>query len=300
MARLWLALAVCSVSHFLIGQNPPQPQFLDHAIVSEADSEVTVHANDPRPLLQALEAIRNQYWWTIDYEDPQYESYDLVDSTDPKWRVAHPHAKGVNRVAGTTFITKFYAGVDSVPTDEQAVLEKVVSDYNSSGNPGRFTIVKGDNARFSVVGISVRDASGEQKPVTPILDNRISFPEQERTLDQTFRLITSLLTVTTGQRVYTGGVANNFFIQTRVKAGSTDLTARDILAQICDRYALSWRLMYDPNPGLWFLHLGGVEPAKRNSNGPTSRLRSAPLKAKKSSSCSYLDLSALRFRVPGR
>jgi len=79
---------------------PVRPHFLCHATIERKDEQVSVLANNPRPLDQAVVAIRREYGLIVAYEDPPYDSQDLVDDTDPGWRVAHPDAKGVTRVAG--------------------------------------------------------------------------------------------------------------------------------------------------------------------------------------------------------
>ena len=74
---------------------------MDRGVITYTGNAATVRANNARPLEQAIEAVREQYGWTVDFEDPPYESaYDLVDSTDPQWRKEHPTAKGVRRIAG--------------------------------------------------------------------------------------------------------------------------------------------------------------------------------------------------------
>lgn len=157
---------------------PPKPKFWDRATIEQANGTVSVRANYPQPLQQAIEAIRQEYGWVVDYEDPPYESYDLVDNTDPGWRRAHPDAKGVTRVAGGLFTTTFSVRSDmsSGSSGEEQVLEKVVADYNASGNPGRFIVKREGADRFAIVGIGIRDSNGSDKAVPPVLDTRISLP----------------------------------------------------------------------------------------------------------------------------
>ena len=66
-----------------------QSHFMRRAMVEHHAGSATVVANDPRPLFQAITAVREEYGWVVDYEEPPYFSkYDLVDTTDPAWRAA--------------------------------------------------------------------------------------------------------------------------------------------------------------------------------------------------------------------
>jgi hypothetical protein len=49
---------------------PIQPHFLSHANIERRDGQVSVLANSPRPLDQAVAAIRQEYGWIVNYEDP--------------------------------------------------------------------------------------------------------------------------------------------------------------------------------------------------------------------------------------
>src|SRR5215475_1915416 len=71
-----------------------------------ADS-VTIIANGPRPLEQAVNRLSDEYGWTIDYEDPPYGPSDVVDATAPQWRAQNPTAKGVVVVRSGEFQSHF-------------------------------------------------------------------------------------------------------------------------------------------------------------------------------------------------
>jgi hypothetical protein len=77
----------------------PKPKFWDRATIEQVDGTVSVRANSSLPLEHAIEAIRQEYGWTVDYEDPPYESYDLVDGTDPAWQ-GPPNRKGSDPSSG--------------------------------------------------------------------------------------------------------------------------------------------------------------------------------------------------------
>jgi hypothetical protein len=273
IAKRWVvSLAFCGLG---LAANqaatPLQSHFLSHANIERKDGQVSVLANSPRPLDQAVAAIRRQYGWIVDYEDPPYDSHDLVDDTDPGWREAHPNAKGVTRVAGGTFTTVFSLGSDmnTLPPDRERVLDKVLADYETSGNPGVFTLTKEGADRYAVVGVGVKDSNGSEKKVAPILDNRIVLPLQERTVGDTLQLILRALSEKSEFKVVLGSAPINLILQTKVKLGGDERSARELLTQLATatRFPMVWRLLYDADPGWYFMNLEIATEATRDSSG---------------------------------
>src|SRR5260221_1899134 len=151
-------------------------RYMENAEVRHLADSITVTANDARPLAQAVTALSEEFGWAIDFEDPAYYSkYDLVDDTAPQWRDAHPIARGVTVIAGGTFQTQFpeTSGTGGSPAEEEHILDTVVSDYNASTNPGRFSVRNEGDGRFAVVGTYVKDENGQDQAVSPILDTPI-------------------------------------------------------------------------------------------------------------------------------
>jgi len=121
--------------------------------VRHKGSTAKVMSNEPRPLRQAVESLSEEYGWIVDYEDPIYSDAEAVDRTEPLWVASHP---GVRRrlVVGGKFESEFpeVATTGSSVPEEKGVLQKVVADFNNSGNPGQFTLVDEGAGRFAVVG----------------------------------------------------------------------------------------------------------------------------------------------------
>jgi len=261
----FIRYSVLPAAMFLVGPavaqyQPPQPPFYDRAIIEESGSEVVMRANGPRPLDQAVEGIRQQFGWQIDYEDPPYGPRELVDNTDPKWRADHPTAKGVTRVAGGVFTTTFNLASKSeaaTSNEREAVLEKVVADYNQKGNPGRFVVKDEGRGRFSVVGIGLIEDDGRQRTINPILDAKIELPFGEYVLGDAIEQILRLVSQRTGQRIAPGFWPTNIVVQTKLKIGGEERSARELLSQAASsgRFPLVWRLLYDGDSGGYFLAL---------------------------------------------
>jgi hypothetical protein len=225
-------------------------KYMDHAEVRHLANLATVTANDARPLAQALTALSEEYAWVIDFEDPPYYSkYDLVDDTDPKWRAAHPTAKGVTAISGDSFQSQFpeNASAASSPEEEEHILNIVVSDYNASANPGRFRVVNEGDGRFAIVGMSVKRDDGQDQPVNPILDTLTSIPTVTRDAYTTIETILNALTVKSGTKVAPFAVPTNALAHSQVTVGGQNIPARVLLLQTLSaaKMKLYWRLYYD-------------------------------------------------------
>jgi hypothetical protein len=225
-------------------------KYMDHAEVHHLANSATVTANDARPLAQAITALSEEYAWVVDFEDPPYYSkYDLVDDTDAKWRATHPTAKGVTAIAGDSFQSQFPEDPDaaSSPAEEVHILDTVVSDYNASTNPGRFSVVNEGDGRFAIVGISVKGDNGQDKPVNPILDTLISIPTDTRDAYTAIETIFYTLTVKSGTKVAPFIVPTNALAHSQVTVGGQNIPARVLLLQTLSAAKLKvyWRLYYD-------------------------------------------------------
>lgn len=249
--RSALALAIVALcSSAALGQANSRHHFLDHALISHHGSNVIVTANAPRPLWQAITALNEQYGWLVDYEDPPYHSkYDLVDDTDPQWRQKHPYAADVTIPAGGFFRTIFLEPQLPVsPQREQKILEKIVADYNRSGNPGRFVVLSEGNNRFAIAAATVKNDAGDEQFVPEILNTRISIPYVTQSADATLRLILEELSAAIRTKVDgPGGMANMVLIQSRVTVGGENVPARALLLQVLaqTRRPQIWALFYE-------------------------------------------------------
>ena len=191
---------------FLLAQAPTKPSFMDAAVVQHNGAMASVTANSPRPMMQAVEAIGQEYGWLVDYEDPPYVShFDLVDDTDPNWRASHPNGKAVTRVSGGLFQTSLPepSSIASGDAAEQ-VLQALVAGYNSSGNPGKFAVRKQAGGRYTVVGTARKDENGQDESVNAILDTPIAIPVQQRDAEETLQLILDTLTAKSASRFTLG------------------------------------------------------------------------------------------------
>jgi hypothetical protein len=253
VARSLLIGGVLSTEAVVGWAQVARPQFIDSATVTQTDRKASIYANDPRPLDQAIRAIREQYGWIVDYEDPPYGPNDLVDDTDAKWRKAHPDAKGVTRVAGGIFRAELTLVDDmsSGSNGEEVLLHDLITKYEGSGNPGRFELRRETPKRFSVVGIG--PANGDVKP---LLDTMITIPAQERTTIDSIRLVLRAISEKSGYKVEVGtGPINTVMASSKI--GGQERPAREILAKLAGATPLPlvWILLYDADNAMYFVNL---------------------------------------------
>jgi hypothetical protein len=256
MLRLvFTASALVFLNCLASAQSTTRPVYLDHAVVQQEKGTVTVVANAPLPLFQVISAFREEFGWRIDWEQaPGYTRFDVVDDTGPRWRSAHPDARGVTRPAGGRFTTSFPA---SLLASQAHVLTKILQDYNVNENPGRYTLLLDPHGRFTVVGTQVKDDSGQLRPIPPLLDTSLSINSQKRNVYETVRVIVAALSAATGKKVIIMSVPNNLFRNTEATIGGGDLTARQLLQQALDstRRPLQYDFGYDPDVPVYILNV---------------------------------------------
>lgn len=248
--------------------------------VAHHSGSATVSVNDPRPLAQAVIAIRQEYGWQVDYEDPPWLSNsDLRGISPPAWLAAHPGMRGAVVPAGGAFQSTYPESPDmwSSASEELAVLEKIVSDYNASGNPGRFVVRAQEDGSYAVIGISSEGVNGGQVAVRPYLDTVVSIPRATRSADNTVGLILSAVSAKTGIVGRQGGMGTfRLMDRSMITVGGNDEPARDLLMQVSHAMGLKmvWGLWYLPDLQKYALRF---HPVALAVPGPFGRRRLVPI-----------------------
>jgi hypothetical protein len=280
MKRMLVFCVLLGIPSLLLAQSPTKPSFMNAAVVQHNGTAGTLTANDPRPLMQAVEAISQEYGWIVDFEDPLYQShFDLVDATDPKWRASHPNEKGATRVSGGLFQSSFPepSSISSGDAEEQ-VLQKLVADYNSSGNPGKFVVRKEAEGRYAVIGASRKDENGRDEAVTALLDTAISIPVQQRDATATLQLIVDSLAANSGVKVNLGtiGLSSDPLEEAQLGIGGANVRARTLRLQALEsisstsphfRGIFVWNFLFDADTNAYWLRLRAATKTETDANG---------------------------------
>jgi hypothetical protein len=243
-------LMLTLLTALVLAQPATSPKFLDHAAIQHSGPVATVTANHPVPLFQAVSGIREEYGWQIDWEAaPTYSHFDVVDDTGPRWRAAHPDAKGVTRPAGGLFISTFPEPTDTSAATKALVLTKVIQDYNATDNPGKYVLRSVADGQFTVVGIEVRDDTGTLREAHPILDTPVTIEKKTRSVYEAVWAILGALSVAAGKNVIIMSAPNNEFSNTQVTMGGRNIEARQLLREALDstHRPLLYTLGFDPD-----------------------------------------------------
>jgi|HubBroStandDraft_4_1064222.scaffolds.fasta_scaffold131677_2 hypothetical protein len=280
MLRKIVADAVLlSTAVLLSAQSTTRPEYMERAVIRQDGSRVTVIANDPVPLFQAVVAIRQEYGLRVNWEAaPGYSHFDVVDDTGPKWRAAHPEARGVTRPAGGLFTSTFLQPNDPLAAGIRGdVLATVIRDYNATENPGKYALRAGADGSFAVVGTKIRDEAGGWQEVRPIFDTPLTLEKQSRNLYEAVSSILAALSATSGKRVILMGMPNNLFRDAQVTVGGPNVTARDLLQQAFAgaRRPLEYDLGFDPDFSP--VYVLNVSIATRTEVDSTGKRRLVPI-----------------------
>ncbi|HEY1469508.1 MAG TPA: hypothetical protein VGF61_10725 [Candidatus Acidoferrum sp.] len=275
---LTLCVLFTGIASFVLAQSPTKPSFMNAAVVQHNGASGTLTANDPRPLSQAVEAISQEYGRIIDFDDPLYTShFDLVDATDPAWKASHPDAKAT-RVAGGLFESSFPEPSSISGDAEEQVLQKLIADYNTSGNPGKFVVRKEAEGRYAVIGVSRKDEAGRDETVNALLDTPISIPVQRRDATATFQLIVDTLAASSGVKIYLGtiGLSSDPLQDAELTIGGSNVPARTLLLQALDgvssmsphfRGVFVWNFLFDADTNGYWLRLRSATKTETDANG---------------------------------
>lgn len=262
-----IAALVVLVSGLATAQSTQSPEFLDRAYIRHSGTEVTVVANDPIPLLQAVYALRLEYGWQVNWESaPGYSHFDLVDATNPKWRAAHPGEKGVTRPAGGLFSGAFPEPKEaSDPNAQRDALARLIDEYNATDNPGKYVVRLDSDGQLTVIGTRVRDETGALQDIQPLLDARVTLPKLPRNVEDTIQSILNALQSVTGQKVLFAVVSHSLFVNTQVTMGGEKIPARDLLKQALagTKRALQYDLCLNSDVPVWLLN---VSPTMREED----------------------------------
>ena len=226
------------------------------ALIQHAGAEVTVVANDPLPLLQAISDLRLEYGWQINWESaPGYSRFDVVDDTDPGWRASHPGVKGVTRPAGALFRCGFPEPKPSDPAAERDILTRLIDQYNATDNPGKYVLRVDADGQFTVVGTRIRDETGALQKIQPLLSTPVTLTQAPRSVEDTVNAIVDLLQSATGKKIIFAVASSSLFINTQVTMGGNRVPARDLLKQAfaSTKRPLQYDLGFDPDVPIYLL-----------------------------------------------
>ncbi len=258
-SRLLVTLLLCIASTSLAQTSgKPASNFIEHAsLIQKPDGNLSIVASSPRPVLQALTAIRREYGWILDYEEGRYSSADLIVDAD-----------GQSRPRGGAFQVSVPAPKSVATPDQANFLQSFVSVVQGALSEG-FELQAGPYGRYSVL------AQNSQEPL--MLDTQIHLPRATRTVDETIAAIVSLVSEKRGVSFQRGGLIDSGLLRTEVTAGGVnEMKARDLLIQALDAadVARVWSVSYEPSDGNFYI---GIELAVRAETDAIGKQKVTPI-----------------------
>lgn len=267
--RIITALALSS--GLVWAQSPTRSKYLEQARIQHGDSAATVVANDPIPLFQAIRAVRLEYGWQVNWESaPGYSRFDVVDDTGPKWRAAHPGAKGVTRPAGGAFTGTFPEPKETLDPDvERLVLTNLIQEYNATDNPGKYALRASSEGEFTVVGTAVRDETGAIQEMPLVLDTRITLVKAQRNVYDAIESILGAIESTTGTKVLFAAASSSLFMTTQATVGGEKVPARELLRQALagTKLPIQYDLFFNSDVPVYVLNVSPAVRAEENGLG---------------------------------
>ncbi len=157
-------------------------------------------------------------------------------------------------------------------------MQKLVADYNSSGNPGKFIVRTQAEGRYAVIGVSRRDDSGKNQSINAPLDTAISIPVQQRDARATLQLIVDSVTANSGVKVYLGmtGLSSDPLQDSELTIGGSNVPARTLLLQALEgvsttsphfRKIFVWEFLFDADMNAYYLNLRTATKTTTDANG---------------------------------
>jgi len=255
-----------------LSQMPTPDSRIKKPLIYQIGDVVHIHADGPRPLLLALDALQEKYGWIVNYEDAEYPANSGL-SPNPPSQSPHIHAN-VRRRGGGGFSVEFNVGPtpDSRP-DEYSVLTAVVNAYNEGNATAQFELrTKNEkDASFDVVGVGIGGQGNEIATQQPILDLSIMLATELRTVEETIASICQKLSERSKVPVIPGEISNDVHgrsTRPTIAVGGVGVPARTLLSRTLTFMGdgMGWRLLYDSSSKNYELNVIGPSQSAKTTN----------------------------------
>ena len=223
-----------------------------------------IEIREPRPLGRALPEVWERFGYMITYEEAPYdETTELLTTVYPNgrrfrfpaWKPITFHLSRPGATAAQTAEERLLDNASSA----FSLAQSMVAEYNSSGNPGRFSVISdGDYVHIVPDG---RSRNGTKEAFQPILDTRVTLTHSDPHLcnDVVNDVVEQVNHLRSVHIVHS--FPPNFLFRYYCTLEGTDIKARDALKQLLQQMGRdegstvrhTWTLAYDANEDLYFL-----------------------------------------------
>jgi hypothetical protein len=251
----------------------------------------------PRPMMILSDELTRRYGYLVTYEDaPADPAREIVTETRANGRqFRYPAWSGVTfhveaRKPTELQLAPSSASPQTKPEAQQAppvavlgpeLMDPLIKEYNSSGNPGRFSVIYGGD--YAHIVQDGRTVNGKIVEFQPILSTVVPVNLQEGTC---WDLVKNLFDEVQQARkiaiVNAFPPVNQWDTRTCSISGH-DLPARQVLTKLLDQIAVRpgispddrflWTLVHDPNENAYFF---GTQVAPRPAEAATTPEKAQP------------------------
>jgi hypothetical protein len=216
----------------------------------------TIDVGTARPVLRAIEALRERYHVPITYEEPRYVY--AQDLQDISYVHKGPVPAGVRLVAPRGGTIHFeYPEVSGKPQEGITVLiRRLVAGYAAQGGPV-FDVRERSTAggpEWNVVAVRARDKWGTFVDQPDILGALVSIPEAQRSASEFVTEILQQVRSVTGCEVRWSSDVGHFETWTE-KFSAQGVSARDALVELFSQShtPIVWDMNHDPESNRFIL-----------------------------------------------
>jgi len=258
--KIVAALIACAINFIAFGQSVPgdsQAYKLHATIGNTQDGKLSIEASSPRPLEQAITALRRQFGWTVDYEDPIYEYSQIKLGYQLK-----------PRLLGGQFKANISMPVNNSPDVKSSTLSELIQQFNQQSET-KFHLLQESATRFDIVP----DIAGQK----PILDTTIKIDDSARTIGDTVNIILSEISKQKGIPIIRGGLIDNDLENTRISLKHTAaVPARQLLNEALNKARTQkvWVLAFEPADNCFYL---GIETSVKAEKLPSGQMIVHPI-----------------------
>jgi hypothetical protein len=214
-----------------------RPDILKHV----GGGKITINSIGAWPLHSAIERLRLEYGWVVDYEEGIPSAGNII---------VRPDGKRAHRMRAVS--VSLNEPLDKGVSEAHKGLQSLLQQLNHADFPN-YQVIEETGDRLGVVPTADNQGLVLSTPV--ILDSKT------RSISETVDEILNLVQAQSGQRIVQGGLIDRVLDTTQVTVGSTAPTpARELLAKALEgaAYKRVWVLTYDPE--LQEFHFG-IQPA---------------------------------------
>ena len=155
---------------------------------NNASQTATVFTYSRRPLQEAIRLVNEEYGWGINYEDaPTVNASEVVDD-DAEFRKLHPGYREGFVAKGHPFRSTFNETLTH-HADQETVLLQLLEDYNTSTNPGRYSLERTAQNGYVIVGTKYKSVSGTEATFISPLNCPISVAISPMSLHDALQLV---------------------------------------------------------------------------------------------------------------